>query len=247
MADPWGSFAEQLDRLREAGRTPAFWWRDDDAGGPTAEIGRLLDLSASADVPLALAVVPAKAEAGLFRMLHARCAVLQHGTDHVNRAGPGEKKTEFPAGETEAAALARLAAARTQLAGLAGTWTLPVLAPPWNRIRASLAARLPEIGVRGLSAYGATPSVPLPGLRQANTHVDIIAWQAGRGFAGDEASLRMARAALEQDTGRPVGILTHHAVHDSACWSFLERLFDVTRRCGARWLHPATVFLPAGV
>lgn len=190
-------------------------------------------------------MVPQAAEAGLFRLLHARVAVLQHGCDHVNRAGPGEKKTEFPAAEGDAGALERLAGARRQLEALAGTWSLPVLAPPWNRLRASLAARLGEIGFRGLSAYGPRPGVPpAAGLTQVNTHVDIVAWHAGRGFVGDDDALAQLRRQLAVASDEPTGILTHHAVHDAAAWRFLERLFQTTRRLGARWAHPAQVFLP---
>ncbi len=143
MASTWRGFEEDLARRRDAGRATVFWWRDDDAGGPTAEIGRLLELSAVAAVPLALAVVPEAAQPALFRMLHARVAVLQHGTDHRNRAGPGEKKTEFPAAEPEEKALARIAATRARLESIAGAWLIPVLAPPWNRLRGTLAARGP--------------------------------------------------------------------------------------------------------
>jgi len=246
MDSAWRQFEQALARRRDAGRTPAFWWRDDDAGAPTAEIRRLVELSAASAVPLALAVVPEAAQAALFHLLHARIAVLQHGSDHRNRAGPGEKKAEFPAAEGEASALARLAAARRRLESIAGAWLIPVLAPPWNRLRGTLAARLPEIGLRGLSGYGPRPAAqPAPGLTQVNTHVDIIAWHAGRSFVGEEEALGMACRQLALNSDEPTGLLTHHAVHDPACWAFLERLFDASRRGGATWAHPGAVFLPA--
>lgn len=244
MASVWQGFEEDLARARDAGRPARFWWRDDDAAGPTAEIGRLLELSRTAQVPLALAVVPEAAQPALFRMLHAQVAVLQHGADHKNRAGPGEKKTEFPAAEREDEALGRISAARKRLESLAGTWLMPVFAPPWNRLRGTLAARLPELGLRGLSTYGPA-SAPIAGLVQVNTHVDIVAWHAGRGFVGEEQALASARRQIAAQTGEPTGWLTHHAVHDTACWVFLERLFDAVRRGGGHWEHPQTVFLPA--
>jgi hypothetical protein len=246
MASAWRGFEEDLARRRDAGRAAVFWWRDDDAGGPTENIGRLLGLAAASAVPLALAVVPAAAQPALFRMLHAGVAVLQHGCDHRNRAGLGEKKTEFPAAEPEEEALARIAAARARLESIAGAWLLPVLAPPWNRLRGTLLARLPEIGLRGLSTYGPRSAVePAPGLRQVNTHLDIVAWRAGRGFIGEDEALGQARRHLALQSDEPTGWLSHHAAHEPASWAFLERLFDVTRRCGAHWAHPGTVFLPA--
>ena len=246
MASAWSDFETALARRQQAGSAPVFWWRDDDAGAPTAEIGRLLELSAAAEVPLALAVVPEAAQPALFRLLHARVAVLQHGCDHVNRAGPEEKKTEFPAAEGDAVALERLAAARRYLEAMAGTWALPVLAPPWNRLRGTLAARLAEIGFRGLSAYGPRPATPPgAGLTKVNTHVDIVAWNAGRGFVGEEAALALVQRQLAAGTDEPIGILTHHAVHDAASWRFLERLFQTARGQGAHWAHPSQVFMPA--
>ncbi|HEX9395471.1 MAG TPA: hypothetical protein VF943_01910 [Burkholderiales bacterium] len=246
MASAWSEFEGEIGRRRDAGHAPLLWWRDDDAGAPTAEIGRLLELSAVCEVPLALAVVPEAAQPALFRMLHARVAVLQHGCDHVNRAGPGEKKTEFPAAEGDAAALERLVEARRRLEAVAGSWTLPVLAPPWNRLRGTLAARLAEFGFRGLSGYGPRAvTAPVAGLTQVNTHVDIVAWHAGRGFVGDEQALAMLRRQLDLATEEPIGILTHHAVHEASSWRFLERLFETARRQGARWAHPAELFLPA--
>ena len=50
-------------------------------------------LGSQSSVPLALAVVPLEAVPELFNGL--RTSVLMHGTDHRNRARPGEKKTEF--------------------------------------------------------------------------------------------------------------------------------------------------------
>jgi hypothetical protein len=214
-----------------------FWWRDDDATAVTPELERLLALAGASGVPLALAVIPVTAQPGLFARLQGKVDVLQHGADHVNRAAAGEKKTEFPERERAAEALARLAKAAERLRGLAGARALPVLAPPWNRFRADLLAGLPSIGLRGLSAYGARTAAAVPGLQQVNTHVDIVAWQAGRGFIGEARALEGAVNCFTR--GEPVGWLTHHAVHDAAAWRFLERLFSIR---GARWASAAELF-----
>ena len=96
----WRPFADEIARWRDGGRRADFWWRDDDATCPTPALGRLLALAAEADVPLALAVVPDGAEGGIFEELGAGVDLLQHGVDHVNRASSGERKTEFPSGES---------------------------------------------------------------------------------------------------------------------------------------------------
>jgi len=226
----WHAFAEEVAR-----RKPVFWLRDDDATIPTAELERLLGLAHAGGVPVALAVIPMSAQPALFSQL-GKVDVLQHGADHVNRAPSGAKKTEFPQQEAAAAALERLAKGKERLKALAGAQALPVLAPPWNRIRADLLAELPAIGLQGLSAYGAHTNV-VPGLKQVNTHVDIVAWQQGKRFIGEEQALRLAVNCFTRD--EPIGWLTHHAVHDDGCWQFLERLFAVR---GARWASAAELF-----
>jgi hypothetical protein len=234
----WREFEDVLARRRDAGRPVEFWWRDDDAGAVSPEVKRLLRLSKTTTVPLALAVVPEAAEPELFRLLHAGVSVIQHGTDHRNRAAPGEKKTEYPAGEAIEAALARVSDGFGRLRTFAGARFVPVLAPPWNRVRKDLLKKLPAIGLRGVSTYGArTSAEPAPHLRQVNTHVDIVAWRRGRRFVGEDEAL--AKAMQHIDGDEPLGWLTHHAVHDAAAWEFLERLFTIG---DIRWLSAAETF-----
>ncbi len=233
----WGEFEDEIARRRDAGRPVEFWWRDDDAGAVSPSLKTLVGLSSSRHVPLALAVVPHAAEPGLFALLHERVAVIQHGTDHRNRAAAGEKKTEYPAGEPIENALARVGSGLGQLRALAGQQFLPVFAPPWNRMRKDLQKRLPSIGIRGFSGYGARAGESVPGLKRLNTHVDIVAWKGGRRFIGENAALSLAARHLAH--AGPVGWLTHHAVHDAAAWKFLERLFTVRE---IRWLSAAEAF-----
>lgn len=243
----WRELEAELDRWRGEGRAAEFWWRDDDAAKPCAALSRLLKISEQSAVPLALAVVPLEAVPDLFEGLEAR--VLMHGTDHKDRAAAGEKKTEFPSTEPQAEAIARLAAARSRLARAAGKRFLPVLAPPWNRFRQTLATRLPEAGLHGVSGYGPRDKAEAaPGVRQVNTHVDIVDWRGTRAFVGEPAALRMALEHLVSrrtgavDGNEPTGWLTHHAVHDAAACEFLERLFERTRARGARWIDPMELF-----
>jgi hypothetical protein len=246
----WQGFLDELARWRDAGRTVEFWWRDDDAARPQLSLERLFALAQASSTPLALAVVPMQAEKEIFAASGPLVSVIQHGTDHVTRAGPLEKKTEFSTAEAPAAALARLAVARRQLENLAGKRYLPVLAPPWNRLPRQLAPHLAAAGWRGLSQFGARASAEsAPGLRQVNTHVDIIAWRAGRGFAGETevlaAAMRhlAAKRTAAADASEATGWLTHHAMHDEAAWAFLERLFETMRsQSGATWRRAEELF-----
>ena len=243
----WRELGTELDRWRDSGRVADFWWRDDDAAKPCVLLSRLLRLSESSRVPLALAVVPLEAAPEIFDGLKA--SVLMHGTDHRNRAAQGEKKTEFAATEPDGDAVARLCVARERLAAQAAKRFVPVLAPPWNRFKRALAGRLPEAGLYGLSGYGPRDKADAaPGVRQVNTHVDIVDWRGTRGFVGEGTALRMAvdhlasRRKGEVDASEPTGWLTHHALHDRETWIFLERLFERSVKHGARWIDPVELF-----
>jgi hypothetical protein len=245
----WRALAGELAAWRAAGTVPTLWWRDDDAAAATPPLARLLALSRRSGVPLTLAAIAELAQAEAVRDAQY---VIMHGCDHRNRATPGEKKTEFPAAESAAAALERLAGARERLAGIAGARFSAVLAPPWNRFPESLVERLAGAGITGLSRYGprkAGARKPCSGaVREVNTHVDIIAWRGSRGFVGEEEALALlvrhlaARRRGEVDAAEATGVLTHHAQHDAAAWRFLERLFDETRAAGAAWLSPGQLF-----
>ena len=61
----WSRFDAETARWRESGRALRLWWRDDDSADVGPEFDRLLDVRRGAGVPLALAVVPAKATPAL--------------------------------------------------------------------------------------------------------------------------------------------------------------------------------------
>jgi len=246
----WRGFGSEIGRWRDAGRIVEFWWRDDDATRPVPAIERLLALASESQVPVALAVIPARADRALFPMLGPGVDVLQHGADHLNRSPAGEKKAEFPASESNEAALERLVAGSGRLAELAGTRSLGVLTPPWNRLPASMLPRLVSCGFCGLSRYGARGAAQAaPGLTEINTHIDLIAWRSGRGFVGEEDALIRATRHLQArrmgsaDPDEPTGWLTHHACHDEAAWRFLARLFELLHaQKGVRWVRARELF-----
>ncbi len=248
----WRALADELDRWAGEGRVATLWWRDDDAARLVPKLERLFALRLHAGVPLAMAAIPATiAEETVAAFESAdQIEVLQHGYTHRNHAPLGERKSELGTGRPTAMALAELTAGRRRLGALFGARVLDVLVPPWNRISVALVNRLGAIGFSGISAYGPRTCVrPAPGLRQVNTHVDIIDWHATRGFIGDGEALAMAvghlraRRANAADGDEPTGLLSHHRVHDEAAWAFVATFLEATAaHPGARWVSAGEAF-----
>jgi hypothetical protein len=244
----WREFEQELDAWTETGSRATYWWRDDDAIEPTVELDRLLALAAAQEIPVAVAVVPGRGCAALGRRLAESVDIgtpLQHGYLHRNHAPAGEKKVELGGERPSAEVCEELMRGAARMWALFGPESLPVLVPPWNRIAPGLVPLLPELGLTGLSTYGARSGPnPAPGLTQANTHVDIMRWNEPRGFLGEAETLELFRAHLAArrrastvgaglDPTEPTGLLTHHLAHDEPAWDFLQQLLPVLAR------HPA--------
>lgn len=220
------SLLRALDQRAASGRPARLWWRDDDTVQPTPALDRLLDLTRDGAVPVTLAVIPAHTGQDLADRLAGvpGVAVAVHGWAHLNHAPPAEKKQELGPHRPVAAVLAELAQGHAHLSRLHGAQFTPVLVPPWNRISPQVTAGLPALGFKALSVFGPEGAAPLP---LFNTHVDVMDWHGTRGGRPDAVLLEeMARAISCSDA--PVGLLTHHLVHDAQVWGFLERLFALT-------------------
>jgi hypothetical protein len=252
----WRNLIEELDAWAASGEAASLWWRDDDAVEPSAALERLLGLAAAREVPIALALIPARASEALARAMArtpARATPLQHGYAHRNHAPASEKKVELGAHRPAATVLEELARGRARMTELFGAGSAPVLVPPWNRIAGALVPDLVRLGFRGLSAYGPrAAAAPVPGLAQVNCHVDILRWRAPRGFLGEAEALGLlvgrlrARRQGGVDAAEPTGLLSHHEAHDEACWAFLETLLErLAEHPAARFLGAEEVFAEA--
>jgi hypothetical protein len=248
----WLDLAVELDCWEEAGLVARLWWRDDDAVTPTPQLDRLL--AVAGDTPLALAVIPADASAGLAQALalFPEVSVLHHGWCHANRAAGylGGKKSEYPAERHPVDVADELEEGRQRLRSLFGPRALPVFVPPWNRFAPRFVPLLIEAGFTALSqmapSKGESPQ-GMPGgvaaqIGALDVHVDVIDWRGGRGFAGAGAALRGLVAALRrerQGACGPVGILTHHLVMDEPSEAFMVALADmVSAHSASRWTDP---------
>ena len=244
----WRALNAELDAWSAAGTVAEFWWRDDDAADATPALRRLLALRRAADVPLAVAAIPRRATPALVRTLERECDIdiLQHGWAHADHAPAGAKKAEFGEDRDPQDAAREIAEGRSRLHRLFGR-PPEALVPPWNRIGGSVAALLPDCGIRGLSRFGPRPASAA--LTVVNAHIDIIDWKGTRGFAGEEAVISAAVAHLADrrrgraDPAEPTGLLTHHPVHDEDSWNFLARfLRETAAHPAVRWRRAGKLF-----
>lgn len=248
-ASAWRRLDATLRKAEQSARTIPVWIRDDDAVASTPELDRFLALLDRWRLPVGIAAIPGMTGMSLVERCRSRPGtdLLVHGLAHLNHAPGDAKKAEFGAHRPIGAMLAELEMAKSRLAALAGDLVLPVLVPPWNRIAPDIVAALPGLGFRGISTFadpkpGDTPA----GLVRANTHWDPIDWREGGGL-GDEASLiesltrliAMRSAPVSGRALEPIGLLTHHLVHDGWVDRFLE---EVLGRLAA---SPAIRFLSA--
>ncbi len=233
----WDDLERELDLWQSRGRKAVFWWRDDDARTEGAALDQLIDLSDRLRMPLALAVIPVGVEPSLERRLAGakRVRVLQHGWDHTDHAPPGRPKSELSVTRAPTEVQAQLEDGRRRLAALFGDRFVPVLVPPFNEMSHHLADAVRRAGYDKVSVYGDYPGLPLA---SRNIHLDIIDWPTGHAAAPD-VNIRRAIAALKLrrygllPQRLPIGVVSHHLVHDAPIWSLAEELLGRLVR------HPA--------
>lgn len=236
-----------LDALAERGQRVEFWWRDDDAVEPSPALDRLLDLANRYEVEIALAVIPRDAGPALAERLadEPRVSVLQHGWSHRNHQSKpeGEKAAELGTRRDLEEVRIELAEGRVRLERLFGDRFIPALVPPWNRISPDVARVAREVGLPGLSTFASNDAHEPHRLQ---THIDMIKWKEGKRFIGWAS----AAARFDEIFGRrllhkpePIGLLSHHLVHDQDHHAFLEATLSVTTtHPGARWPSVRALF-----
>jgi peptidoglycan/xylan/chitin deacetylase (PgdA/CDA1 family) len=220
----------ELAQWRKIGRAPIMWWRDDDARAPTPQLDRLIGIAAGA--PLSLAVIPDGDLPSLANRLRdvPGVTIAQHGVDHENRRPAGGPRSEFSHGTTPQTVSLAVAAGRRQMeqAGFAPAFFVP----PWNESDPNLlrAIRAADYHAYSVGIYGR----PEEGLLHFGAQVDFLRWKGKPRFRSSGRIFNVLRRQLEwrRNTGRfaePIGILTHHLVHDERTWRFLEWFLSFAR------------------
>ena len=251
-AKAWQWLGRELDAWADEGHTANFWWRDDDATEPGGALDKLVGLSDSWNVPLALAVIPYKLRPELVDSLRKRplITVLQHGYAHETYAAPGQRKLELGGTRATVKLIADLKQGYQALEQHFANRFDPVLVPPWNRIDSKLLPCLSEIGLTGISTMKVRrKAYPAPGILQVNTHLDPINWRHTGGFIGVYPAIAIliqhliAKRTGYRDRDEPTGILTHHLVQNDAVWRFLEDLLQfLCNHPAVTWFDSTTIW-----
>lgn len=231
----WTDLAEMLRRFADLPQGLPIWWRDDDAQDVTPQLDRLMTMAQQFDVPVHLAVVPQGVRSDLGELASRNHDILLpvvHGLAHRNHEPEGRKKAEFGDGRPLKAISDDLGAAILALAPMGDT-VHPMFVPPWNRIGTAAVSALAAGGFTTLSTYGPRRALyAAPGVEQVNTHIDPIDWHGTRSVLDTEVLLARLLANLQDrldgttDGTEPLGLLTHHLVHDDPIWAFTERLME---------------------
>ncbi len=234
----WQPLTDELQLWQDAGLTLPFWWRDDDAINPSAGLDTLITLTTDFDISCHLAVIPKFATPALAKRIASAPQIIPvvHGWAHENHAPKGQKKTEFgttrPIEDCASDALNGL----ERLADLFGVRLQPMFVPPWNRVTPELGQHLVAIGFDALSTYAPRKSrFAAAGLAQINTHIDPINWRGDRSLVRADTLVAQTVTLLQDrrlgraGNAEPLGLLTHHLVHDDAIWGFVKQFLTIMR------------------
>jgi len=250
VAEPWNDVSRELGRWADLGLRTSFWIRDDDASEMTAALARLRGVAQQHDINIGLAVIPGKIQRSLLDALAASTRMFYpmcHGWMHADYGTPG-KPEEFGSRRPFAALRSDATLAYRTFSDHFGK-TDVIFVPPYNRIAAQLVQALPDIGFAAVSAWpgfherailrldSRLPWMPAVKMRRhvsiprLDVHVDVIDWK--RGTARDAVSvaaqvvgqLRLRRRGY-LPVNYPIGILTHHLVHDEPIWALCDDLLS---------------------
>ena len=227
----WAELEAELDRWRQAGERPTFFWRDDDAEAPTDALRRLIALTARHAAPLHLAVIPKDIDPGLAKLLHPAEHVwsTQHGFAHKNHEPKGLRASEVGVSRDLALQKADLQEGWRRMQAADLPRLLPILVPPWTRIGAQVVPHLVDWGYLGLSCFDRRPNPSSDGpLTLLHCHVEPLRWRPDARFAGEEKTLAQCVTHLrERRTGiaekdEPTGLVTHHLQTPDEVWDFCD-------------------------
>jgi peptidoglycan/xylan/chitin deacetylase (PgdA/CDA1 family) len=265
----WQDVLEELERWHDCGLRARFWLRDDDAWEVTPQLARLDDWAKRYGATIGLAVVPAKMAPSLLGFLAERTTfyAMCHGWKHIDYGPPGAPQ-EF-GNARPFSALHRDAKDAYRAFSASFPEPTPIFVPPFGHITPELMKALSSIGFAGVSVgpsaierrilrmssrFSWLPGMRIPrnsNIPRFDVHVDPIDWEKGTArprepIAADLVeNLRFRRKGF-LEASHPVGILTHHLVHDDEVWRICDELLELLKRHRATEILNVAEFIDAG-
>lgn len=260
----WEAVRRELDCWAEAGLTAKFWVRDDDAVEVSDNLLRLREFAANYDIRVGLAVIPGKLQLDLpgfldhnKKQFYPMCHGWKH-IDHSRGNKPGEFGPDRPLLNMIGDAQAALGLFCEHFSAVKA-----IFVPPFNRVTGAMVKTLPKIGFFGVSlmpnflerkilrfgsqlAWSGLIKIPnFAEFPRVDVHLDLINWKTK---SAQESSttinqliqhLRARRLGLLA-ANTPIGLLTHHLVHDERIWRALNEASEVLKA------HSAAEFIDVG-
>ncbi len=251
--DPWRALETELDTWAAIGKVADLWWRDDDAVAVGQQFDRLVSVTETTG--LLLAVIPLHATEELAAAVTdaAHVKVAQHGYAHINHADreQGVGAWELGLHRGEQVVLDELDQGRARLELMFPDDYIPVIVPPWNRIDPALFMPAARRGYRGVSVFGAREmNVQANGFYMVNCHSNPLRWKTGAKFKGPEKTISELVEHLANrrtgavDPAESTGYLTHHLDMNDDAWAFSKQLVEhINKHTAALWRRDvATLF-----
>lgn len=196
---------------------PTFWIRDDDLTAPNAKMDRFLDICASFEISVSLAVIPVRMSKDLiiYTQNYPALSIFQHGVNHENKAILPAKKSEFNL--FNGRQFQHLLDEKKRMEDLFGKSFKQIFVPPWNRMDRSWEEPILN-HFDFISAFGIHDHVSYK-----NTHLDCINWKT-KSFKTETELCAELKILLQQISN--IGILTHHLMHENKNWIMFRKMLD---------------------
>jgi predicted deacetylase len=248
--EAWRGMVRELDVWKDGGLRARFWVRDDDAVEMSGQLAQLHDIADRHELNIGLAVIPGKMRPGfvdILAQMRKRFYPMCHGWVHADYGRPG-KPGEFGRDRPFSRLRSDAEQAYTVFSNCFGT-TRAIFVPPNGRITFGLRKALPRIGFAAVSTgpsyferkilrmSSALPWMPAVAIRMASViprfdvHIDVMDWRRKTARDSEAVAAEIVenlhlrrRGFLAPD--HPIGLLTHHLVHDEQVWRLCNELLD---------------------
>ncbi|MDR3572002.1 MAG: hypothetical protein P4L81_07525, partial [Candidatus Pacebacteria bacterium] len=233
--------------------TAKFWVRDDDAIETSQSLERLRDFADNYGIRIGLAVIPGKIRPNLTDFLDLspkQFYPMCHGWNHIDHGRvnkPGEFGPDRPLSNM-------INDARSALSLFSERFDTvkAIFVPPFNRVTPAVVRALPNIGFFGVSLMPSylerkvlqfgpplawTNLIKIPefsGSPRIDVHLDMIDWKTNTARETDRIVDHLVRHLRGRRLGllpasTPIGLLTHHLVHNDEIWRSCNEALEVLR------------------